>query len=89
VHAYIYSDIILTNPRIIVSFLSDGKLKEYKAFFFSDKVVPEQWTLVEYVLPVPQPVSQFEIMKVYIWNPAQNEVIFADDIKIDFFSLKE
>ncbi len=89
VHAYIYSDIIPTNPRIIVSFLSDGKLKEYKAFFFSDKVVPEQWTLVEYVLPVPQPVSQFEILKIYIWNPAQNEVIFADDVKIDFFSLKE
>ncbi len=89
VHVYVYSGILPTNPRLIVSFLSDGKMKEYKAFFFRDKIVPGKWTLIEYLVPVPQPVKDFDKMKVYIWNPTQNETIFVDDMKIDFYSLKD
>ncbi len=88
VHAYVFSESIPANPRLIISFSADGKMKEYKAFFFRDKIEPGHWSPVEYILPAPRPLSKYEKVKVYIWNPTQDEEIFIDDMKIEFISIK-
>jgi len=89
VDAYIFSDSIVRKSRFVVNFIKGGKVKDYKAFFFGDKIKSGKWSLVEYFFAVPQPVSDFDKIKVYIWNPTKNETIFADDMEIEFLSLKK
>ncbi len=89
VHSYVFSETLPENPRIIAAFSNKGKTIDYKAFYFRDKIIPGQWSPVEYVIPLPDSVSEEDNVKIYIWNPAKGETMYVDDMKIEFISLSD
>ncbi|MBN2174795.1 MAG: hypothetical protein JW731_11735 [Bacteroidales bacterium] len=87
-HAWVFSQDSVKETRLIADFISDEKSYGYFPFFIRNKVEPSQWSLVEYLMEIPEFKSSDDRLKVYFWNPSATEKVYIDDLQIDFIELK-
>jgi len=87
-HAMVFCEDTIKETRFIADFLKNGESKSYQPFYISDRVEPNVWSKVEYILEIPELENKNTLIKVYLWNPSEEETVFVDDFCIDFIALK-
>ena len=74
------------NTLLVVSFEHENKSYGYTYFTLNDPAfIPGRWHRVNLVAPVPEFLSEKDLLKVYAWNPAK-ELFYLDDIKVELIS---
>lgn len=70
-----------------------GKMLDYYAIRLDNKPGAEGslwsskvnlWAPVTYYVPVPDKISEGDLLKVYVWNTSPNP-IFVDDLRVDLY----
>jgi len=87
VNASVYSETPVTETRLIIDLINKGNSYSYNPFFIQDKVLPGEWSTIEYIYTVKEIKSLSDIVKIYFWNPSESEIIFIDDLNIEFISI--
>ena len=83
----IFSEIQLAETRLIIDFISKDNSYSYNPFYIKDKVVPQTWTEIEYIYQVEEIKSFDDTIKIYFWNPSATEIVYIDDLKIEFITI--
>jgi hypothetical protein len=85
--ARIFSLDTLIYTRFVTDVISKNKSLHYSADFIKNDAVPGQWSLVEYVQKIPAGMKPEDVIKIYFWNPSEDEIVYIDDIEYKFISL--
>jgi hypothetical protein len=89
VTAMVYSPKESTDATLVAEFSNKGQGLSYNAFYLQQFVQPDEWMQVQVAFYVPQDLPGTALAKVYFYNPAKYLPVFIDDMKIDFFSMKD
>jgi len=73
-----------THAQLIIDFLDlNGNSKGYNTFFLKEFLSGNEWTYVEFAADLPRELLSGCSLAVYFWNPAADEELFVDDVRIE------
>ncbi len=73
---------------LIASLENRGKIHYYKSYPIKINTLEEKWNRLQAVFPLPEKLSENDILKVYLWNK-ERVPVYADDFRIQFLYLEE
>jgi hypothetical protein len=73
-----------TRAQLVIDFLDlNGNSKGYNTFFLREFLKKQKWTPVEFSANLPTGLLSKCSLAIYFWNPATDEELFVDDIRIE------
>jgi hypothetical protein len=73
-----------TRAQLVIDFLDlNGNSKGYNTFFLREFLKKQKWTPVEFTADLPTGLLSKCSLAIYFWNPATDEELFVDDIRIE------
>jgi hypothetical protein len=89
VSAMVFSVNKTSSARLIIDFPDHSETSVgYHTFFLREFVTKNNWTQVEFTATIPAGLTKSGILAVYFWNPASDEILFVDDIRIEVWKVK-
>lgn len=89
VNASILTEKPLTETRLIFEIFNNGNSYGYFPYYIQEKVISGKWSTIEYFHAVKEIQSQSDIIKIYFWNPSESEIVFIDDLNIEFITIMD
>jgi hypothetical protein len=89
VSAMVYTTGICPGASIVVEVKSGDQKLSHNSFYLSKFVHPYEWTKVEAAFYVLRNIPLNSYTKIYLFNNSLSVPLFVDDLKIDYFSLKD
>jgi hypothetical protein len=90
VAATAYSENNNSSALFVVDFLDHAENSlGYNAFFLREFLVKNRWTQIEFATIIPSEMVDDCILAVYFWNPAIDEKLFVDDIRIEIWEVSD
>ncbi|MBN1337877.1 MAG: hypothetical protein JXA03_01060 [Bacteroidales bacterium] len=85
--SHVYTDMATRKSRQVTDITRGDSSILYEPFFFGESLIPGEWNRITNISAIPDAVENTEI-KIYFWNPTDNESFLVDDILIEYISLK-
>lgn len=81
--AMVFSANKTTKAQLIVDFLDAANQSiSYQCLYLNDFLPQKKWTKIEFLVKSPEGYKSGTQIAVYFWNPAMDEVLFVDDVRV-------
>lgn len=86
VSAYIQTTSDTSGALLIADFFSDGESFHYSSISLSPCLKMGRWMYTEFLIPMPEAITDKDEVLIYFWNPSGTEIAHIDNLEIMFFS---
>jgi len=89
VEAWILTPQERTEATLVIDFQIDGKSISYNPVYLERFAQTNRWTRIQAAVYVPSNFPANGTGKIYFYNPSKTNPFYVDDMKIDYYSLKD
>jgi len=87
--AYVYSMVKNSSAVLVVDFRRAKESYAYEPYYMNMRSRFKEWEYIEFVAPVPGGRLPGDEVFIYFWNASGDEVIYIDDMSVEFITLSD